>query len=71
VAITSSFHIVQGEAPSGAFALADVKGAAAVAALAQGQRCARCWMVLPEVGTHKDHPDLCDRCAGAVELAPA
>jgi isoleucyl-tRNA synthetase len=35
-------------------------------------KCARCWMVMPEVGTHKDHPDLCDRCEAAVtQTAPA
>ena len=28
--------------------------------------CARCWRYLPTVGTIAAHPDLCDRCAGAV-----
>lgn len=27
-----------------------------------GRACQRCWKVLPEVGTHPDHPGLCDRC---------
>jgi len=34
--------------------------------LASGKKCERCWQVLPEVGTHPDHPDLCNRCHDAV-----
>ncbi|HQT76608.1 MAG: isoleucine--tRNA ligase [Rhodospirillales bacterium 20-64-7] len=34
---------------------------------APGEKCARCWKVLPEVGTHPTHPTLCLRCADAVE----
>jgi isoleucyl-tRNA synthetase len=34
---------------------------------APGDKCARCWKVLPEVGTHATHPTLCLRCADAVE----
>ncbi len=69
--------IVAGEAPAGAFSLADVKGVAAIAGLAEGRKCARCWMVLTEVGSHEDHPDLCDRCdaavgeGGRIEMSPA
>ncbi|MFQ3610417.1 MAG: isoleucine--tRNA ligase [Fimbriimonadales bacterium] len=29
---------------------------------APGAKCARCWLVLPDVGTHADYPDLCERC---------
>jgi isoleucyl-tRNA synthetase len=71
VAITSGMRVVEGAAPPEAFTLPDVKGAGAVAALSEGQKCARCWMVLTEVGTHKDHPDLCDRCDAALERAEA
>jgi len=34
---------------------------------AAGEKCARCWRVLPEVGQHPGHPSLCLRCADAVE----
>jgi isoleucyl-tRNA synthetase len=34
---------------------------------AVGQKCQRCWQVLDEVGTIDKHPDLCNRCADAVE----
>ncbi len=40
--------------------------AASGATLADGQKCERCWRVLPEVGTHAAHPTLCTRCCEAV-----
>ena len=33
---------------------------------ASGAKCARCWRVLPEVGSNADHPELCLRCTDAV-----
>ncbi|NLI26402.1 MAG: isoleucine--tRNA ligase [Acetobacter sp.] len=35
--------------------------------VAGGQKCERCWKVLPEVGLSVAHPGLCLRCEGAVE----
>jgi isoleucyl-tRNA synthetase len=35
--------------------------------LAPGQKCARCWRVLTEVGSVAAHPTLCLRCADAVD----
>ncbi|WP_343597764.1 isoleucine--tRNA ligase [Acinetobacter sp.] len=29
---------------------------------ASGEKCARCWHVLPDVNTHTAHPGLCSRC---------
>ena len=42
-------------------------GDALMGTLAPGTKCARCWRVLPEVGTVAAHPALCLRCADAVE----
>ena len=42
-------------------------GEALPVTLAPGTKCARCWRVLPEVGTVPAHPALCLRCADAVE----
>jgi isoleucyl-tRNA synthetase len=36
------------------------------AAPATGRKCARCWLVKPDVGAHPDHPDLCPRCTEVV-----
>ena len=33
---------------------------------AQGEKCARCWKVLPSVGGDAGHPALCKRCAAVV-----
>ncbi len=45
----------------------DVPGVGVRVTLAPGEKCERCWRVLPEVGAHEAHADLCDRCAEAVE----
>jgi isoleucyl-tRNA synthetase len=34
--------------------------------VASGCKCERCWKVLEEVGSNKDHSALCNRCAAAV-----
>jgi isoleucyl-tRNA synthetase len=34
---------------------------------ATGEKCERCWRVLPEVGSVTAHPTLCLRCADAVD----
>ena len=36
---------------------------------ARGQKCERCWKVLPEVGESAKHPTLCRRCCDAVDAA--
>ena len=70
VAITSGIGIVSGGGPGTAFTLPDVKGVAVIANLSPGGKCERCWRVLTEVGTHKNHPHLCDRCDAAVADQP-
>ncbi len=61
VCITSELALSAGSPPDGAFSLEDVPGIAVVPRLASGTKCARCWKILPDVGTHR-HPDLCSRC---------
>jgi isoleucyl-tRNA synthetase len=69
IAITSAARIDQGTAPEGAFTLAGVEGAACVFAPAEGDKCTRCWKVLPDVGHDPAHPMICGRCAEAVTEA--
>ena len=38
---------------------------------AAGEKCQRCWKVLTAVGTVKEHPALCPRCAAVVAKLPA
>ncbi len=67
IAITSAAHVSTIAAPADAFTLPEIPGAAAVFHHAQGDKCARCWMILPEVTQNPAHPDLCNRCADAVD----
>ncbi len=36
--------------------------------VAPGTKCARCWLILPDVGTHPNYPDLCGRCVKVVSI---
>jgi isoleucyl-tRNA synthetase len=48
--------------------IADAETSAEIdVSVASGAKCARCWRVLPEVGTSAAHPTLCLRCTDAVE----
>ena len=66
IAITSAITVEPGEGPQDAFRLDDAPGIAVRPGLAQGQRCARSWKVLPEVGTDPDYPDVSLRDAQAL-----
>lgn len=33
---------------------------------ANGSKCVRCWKYSTSVGSHTDHPELCDRCHGVI-----
>ncbi|KRA56052.1 isoleucine--tRNA ligase [Devosia sp. Root635] len=66
IAITSAIEIGNADAPPEAFTLDDVPGVAVLPALARGQRCARSWKILPEVGSDADYPDVSLRDAQAL-----
>jgi len=68
ICITSAVEIKTGEAPADAFRLEDTPGVAVTFARASGQKCQRCWKILPDVGQHA-HPDTCLRCNDALEAA--
>ena len=66
IAITSAAHVARVDAPDDAFRLEDVPGVAVRFEHARGDKCARCWMILEEVGKNASYPDLCNRCSEAV-----
>jgi isoleucyl-tRNA synthetase len=68
ICITSGFEIRPFDAtPPDAFRLAEATEKAAVmVARASGEKCARCWRILPDVGSHEEAPGTCERCAEAV-----
>jgi len=69
ISITSAATLIAGAPPAGSFSLEDVPGIGVVPKLADGGKCARCWQILPDVGTH-GHDEICGRCAAAVEKLP-
>ena len=69
LAITSGVALSAAPPPAGAFTLDDAPGVAVVPAPAAGEKCQRCWQVLPEVTAASDH--LCARCADAVTALAA
>ncbi len=73
ICITSNISLAagkDGDTPAnGAFTLDEVPGVAVVPAPAVGEKCARCWRVLPEVGANKAWPETCGRCAETLQAA--
>ena len=69
ISITSAATLIAGTVPADAFTLDDVLGIGVVPKLAEGDKCARCWQILSDVGTH-GHAEICGRCAAAVEKLP-
>ncbi|MEO0831298.1 MAG: zinc finger domain-containing protein, partial [Pseudomonadota bacterium] len=66
VCITSQITLTADAAPADAFTLDEVEGVAVVFAIAEGEKCMRCWKILPDVGQYA-HPATCGRCNGALE----
>jgi len=63
--ITSGLSVTTDPAPNEAFRLPEVQGVAVVFETADGEKCGRCWRILPDVGSHK-HPHTCARCNDAL-----
>lgn len=53
--------------PAGSVELEDVQGLWVAVEPASGQKCERCWVITPEVGTDPEHPTLCPRCLAVVK----
>ncbi|MEL6773691.1 MAG: class I tRNA ligase family protein, partial [Pseudomonadota bacterium] len=60
VCITSALSVMEGEPQDDAFRQDD-PAIGVVFGKADGQKCARCWKILPDVGSHH-HPATCARC---------
>ena len=63
--ITSAIQVTGDPAPQEAFRLAEVPGVGVVFELADGEKCQRCWKILPDVGSHS-HAGTCQRCNDAL-----
>ena len=65
ICITSDLTLSTDAAPSDAFTTAEVEGVAVSFVRAEGEKCGRCWKILPDVGTHS-HAGVCGRCDDAL-----
>ncbi len=63
--ITSGIHISTDAAPADAFKIEEIEGVAVSFAKADGDKCERCWKILPDVGSHS-HAGICGRCNAAL-----
>ncbi|WP_028029813.1 isoleucine--tRNA ligase [Gemmobacter nectariphilus] len=61
VCIVSAIALTADPEPAEAFRLPEVPGVAVVFEKAEGEKCERCWQILPDVGSHA-HPCTCARC---------
>jgi isoleucyl-tRNA synthetase len=66
ICITSNAMVSTAEAPADAFRLLEVPGVAVVVEKAVGQKCARSWKILPEVGSDPEFPEVSLRDAKAL-----
>ena len=62
ICITSAIEVTDAPAPEGAH---EEEGVAVAFARATGEKCRRCWRILPDVGAHA-HPATCARCDAAL-----
>ena len=65
ICITSAINLSADEAPEDAFRLIETPGLAVVFRTADGDKCERCWKILPDVGRH-GHAGVCGRCDEAL-----
>ncbi|EPX82046.1 isoleucine--tRNA ligase [Salipiger mucosus] len=63
--ITSDITVTADPVPPEAFRMAEVPNVGVVFEKAEGEKCQRCWKILPDVGTHK-HEGTCARCDAAL-----
>jgi isoleucyl-tRNA synthetase len=60
--IVSEVAIEDGLEGEGVFRSQEIPGLTIEVDKARGEKCNRCWVYCPSVGTHPDHPSICDRC---------
>jgi len=65
VSITSQIVLTGDPLPAEAFRLPETEGVGVVFEKASGEKCQRCWKILPDVGSHA-HAGTCERCDDAL-----
>lgn len=67
LSITSHVEVHTAHILNEGFMLEEIPGVSVSVSPAPGDKCARCWKVLPEVGQIPAYSDLCHRCAHVME----
>jgi len=67
VFIVSEASLVQGEKPAEAFESPEIEGLSILIEHAATEKCERCWIHDPTVGTSSEHPTICTRCEDALQ----
>ena len=67
VLIVSEASLVQGEKPAEAFESPEIEGLSILVENAAAEKCERCWIHDPSVGTSSEHPTICTRCEDALQ----
>lgn len=65
ICITSAVELTGDPIPDEAFRLPEIDGVGVVFEQAEGDKCQRCWKILPDVG-HHSHLQVCGRCDAAL-----
>jgi len=65
ICITSAISLTNDPMPAEAFRLPEIEGVGVVFEKADGEKCQRCWKILPDVGQH-NHAATCKRCNDAL-----
>ena len=65
ICITSDVALSGDPMPSEAFRMPENEGVGVVFEHASGEKCQRCWRILPDVGSH-GHEGTCGRCDEAL-----
>ena len=65
VCIVSDWEMLNTSVPKDAFCLPEIKGLSVVFKAAVGEKCQRCWKILPHVGQY-EYSGLCGRCCEAI-----
>ncbi len=65
ICITSDITLTADPAPEDAFRMPETQEIGVIFEQADGEKCQRCWKILPDVGTHS-HAGTCGRCNDAL-----
>ncbi|SFL14335.1 isoleucine--tRNA ligase [Shimia haliotis] len=65
ICITSTIQVTNDPMPAEAFRLPEIEGVGVVFERAEGEKCQRCWKILPDVG-QSGHDGVCGRCSEAL-----